>query len=90
MARLRDPRLFSSTFGVAPDKLRRLGLFDPILNADTKLFVDPLLLATSGNRTFKTEGVNAFESYFGQIITLLKSSKVIGDVAWRSADRLAA
>jgi len=34
--------------------------------------------------------VNAFESYFGQIITLLKSSKVIGDVAWRSADRLAA
>lgn len=88
MARLRNPRLFSSVFGVAPEELRRVGLFDPILNTDTKLFVDPLLLAQSRNSVVRKRGVAEFENYFGDIITLLRSSNSHGDLPWRNADRL--
>jgi hypothetical protein len=88
LARLRNPRLFSSVFGVAPDKIRRAGLLDPILNTDTKLFVDPLLLAKSRNATVRKRGVAEFESYFGNIITLLRNSSARGDLPWRNADRL--
>lgn len=88
MARLRHPALFTSIFKVKPEKLRRAGLFDPILNADTKLFVDPLLLPASGDTIIKREGVAAFDAYFGNVIALLRKSTRTGDVPWRNAERL--
>ena len=69
-------------------KLSQLGLFDPILNADTKLFVDPLLLRTSRYPTIKDEAQQAFETYFGNVIRVLQYSKVIDDLPWRNAERL--
>lgn len=35
------PIYFSDYFKVDKAKLKELGIFDPILNHDTKLFVDP-------------------------------------------------
>ena len=40
-------------------------MFDPILNADTKLFIDPLLLRVSQHPTIRNDAWNAFETYFG-------------------------
>jgi hypothetical protein len=43
MAKLINLRLFSQHFGINPTELDKESLLDPVLNADTKLFVDPLL-----------------------------------------------
>jgi hypothetical protein len=40
MAKLINPKLFSQQFGINPTELDKEGLLDPVLNADTKLFVD--------------------------------------------------
>lgn len=88
MATLRDPVLFTKYFGVDTNVLRELGLFDPLLNADTKLFVDPLLLKESKNQIVSIGAVANFETSFGEIIKVLKYSTEIGDVPWRNADRL--
>ena len=88
MAILRNPSLFSQFFGVDSDELARLSIFDPILNSDTKLFIDPLLLRQSSHKTIRQDAVAAFESYFGDIIKILKYSKAHGDVPWRNAERL--
>lgn len=37
------PVKFSEHFGIDKDKLKELGVFDPILNHDTKLFTEPLM-----------------------------------------------
>lgn len=47
MAKLFKPRLFSQQFSINPAALQKAGLLDPFLNADTKLFIDPLLLRHS-------------------------------------------
>ena len=80
MALIRDPVLFSAHFAVAPEQLARLDVFDPTLNADTKLFIDPLLLQGSRHATIQTNAVQAFETYFGNIIRVLQHSQVIDDL----------
>jgi hypothetical protein len=85
MGRIRDPKLFSQEFGIDAKKLAKLRLLDPILNADTKLFIDPVLLQSSSNKAIKAEGLKHFSKYFGNVIRLLSASKVVGDLAWRTA-----
>ena len=48
-----QPQYFSDHFNIDKDKLKELGVFDPILNFDTKLFIDPLLLKKSSNETIR-------------------------------------
>ncbi len=88
MATIRDPVLFSKHFDVDPARLAKLGVLDPMLNADTKLFIDPLLLRESRHPEISADAVACFDQYFGKVITLLQHSSVPGDVAWRNADRL--
>jgi hypothetical protein len=88
LAKIKDPRLFSSYFGVAPSSLKRLGIFDPILNVDSRLFIDPLLLKASAHKEISVDAVRQYERHFAKIIALLKASKAKGDIAWRSAGGL--
>jgi hypothetical protein len=85
---IRNPVLFSAHFGIAPDKLAGLDVFDPTLNADTKLFIDPLLLRSSKHPAINADGVQAFDTYFGDIIRVLQHSQVVNDLSWRTVDRL--
>lgn len=88
MAIIRDPVLFSKQFGVKPKCLADLDLFDSTINADTRLFIDPLLLQHSSHNAIRTDALAEFEKYFGDIISLLRSSTSVGDKPWRSADEL--
>ena len=88
MPKIKDPRLFSSHFHVVPSLLKRLGIFDPILNVDSRLFIDPLLLKGSAHKEISIDGVKQYEGHFRKIIALLKASKAVGDVPWRSAGEL--
>lgn len=87
MAKIRDPLLFSTYFNIAPEQLEALGVLDPVLNIDTKLFIDPLLLSHSHHEEIKVGAHNRFIEFFELMVKLLHSSKKEGDVLWRNADR---
>jgi hypothetical protein len=74
--------LFSQHFGIDPKSLDDAGLIDPFLNVDLELFIDPVLLEKSGNKTISVNAVSEFRSHFSNIIRLLSISKKHGDVAW--------
>ena len=78
------PQYFSDYFGIEREKLDELGVFDPILNYDTKAFVNPLLLEQS-HCPIMRNSYHIFESFFVDIISLLKASKQENDKAWRTA-----
>jgi hypothetical protein len=79
------PILFSKHFNVPISALDTAKLLDPILNSDTKLFIDPLLLWKSQNAIIKEEGRTAVETCFENVIGLLDISAAEGDVAWKGA-----
>jgi hypothetical protein len=84
---LKNPVLFSSHFGLPTSALLDVGLLDPILNFDTKLYVDPLLLRDSANPIVAGEGAALFDAHFRAVVRLLQASTAQGDVAWRNAER---
>jgi hypothetical protein len=90
MAKLINPKLFSRQFGINPTELDKEGLLDPVLNADTKLFVDPLLLKGSSHPVLQSAGVQAFEQRMSSIIELLVVSQGNGDAPWKAAMKLLA
>jgi hypothetical protein len=87
MGKIKNPTLFSQEFGIDPKRLVKLGLLDPILNGDTRLFIDPVLLSASKNAIIKEDGYRQFKDYFGNVIRLLQHSKSQGDVPWRNSAR---
>ncbi|MCY4555150.1 MAG: hypothetical protein OXF79_01905 [Chloroflexi bacterium] len=88
MARIRNPRRFSDHYGIAASELARCGALDPTLNADTRLFIDPLLLGQSRHPEMASGARRAYEEHFGRIIRFLRASEDVSDVAWRSAKRM--
>lgn len=62
-------------------------MLDPVLNGDTKLYIDPLLLRLSRHRIISSDGVDNFNAYFGRIIKLLAVSNTHKS-AWKSAEKL--
>lgn len=79
------PVLFSKHFKVDPTKLDTSKLLDTILNSDTKLFIDPLLIYKSQNPLIKRDGRRAIEQAFNNVIGLVEISENEGDVAWKGA-----
>ena len=57
-------------------------MFDPILNHDTKLFVDPLILKDCKDEFLK-EAFTVFNQFFAKLIKLLLLSKQEKDNAWK-------
>ena len=81
------PVLFSDHFNIDKKKLEELGIFNPILNFDTKLFVEPNLLKASKSEIMR-DALGSFNKFFSNLLKLLENSKVEGDKMWRSAQRL--
>lgn len=81
------PVLFSKHFNVNPAALQAANLLDPILNSDTKLFIDPLLIYKSQNPLIKSDGRKAVKAAFENVIGLVDISQSEGDVAWKGAYR---
>lgn len=87
MAKIVNPVLFSDFYNIDLAKFESLGVFNPTLNVDTKLFIDPLLIENSSLKLFHANANNRLTTYFEDIITLLKASSSFGDLPWREADR---
>ena len=65
-----------------------MGVLDPTLNADTRLFIDPMLLAASRHPEIAINARKTYEQHFVRVIKFLRATKGPGDVAWRSAQQL--
>ncbi len=79
------PVLFSKHFKLDPKKLDAAKLLDPVLNSDTKLFIDPLLIYKSQNPIIKRDGRKLIKQSFDNVIGLVDISQAEGDVAWKGA-----
>ncbi|WP_050604548.1 hypothetical protein [Ruegeria sp. 6PALISEP08] len=88
MARIVNPILFSSYFGVNPAEIDKAGLIDPFLNVDLELFIDPVLLEKSGHPLIAKDAIAVFRDHFSKIVRLLTISQAEDDVAWLAARRL--
>jgi len=87
MAKIKNPITFSKQYNIPKNKLEKMGIFDPTINVDTKLFIDPLLLENS-NYPEISKARKSFNKFFETIILLLSKSKTNNDVAWRNAKRI--
>ena len=88
MAKIKNPISFAKYYGIDPSELRPLDVFNPTLNVDTKLFIDPLLIPQSRHPEIRESAANRITEHFEKIITLLSASLKIGDVAWRTAGKM--
>lgn len=79
------PVLFSKHFKIDPKRLDTAKLLDTILNSDTKLFIDPLLIYKSQNALIKRDGRKAIEHAFNNVIGLVDISENEEDAAWKGA-----
>lgn len=87
MAKIVNPALFSDFFNINLERFESIGAFNPTLNVDTKLFIDPLLLENCSTKLISKNANNRLTAYFEDLITLLKASSSVGDLPWREADR---
>jgi hypothetical protein len=88
MAKISSPILFSQQFNIDTQVLDEKGIFDPILNIDTKLFIDPTLLQRSEHELIKNQATKEFRQFCENILSLLEESKVKDDYAYRAAGKL--
>ena len=79
---------FSAHFAIRPSLLKKIGVFDPTLDVDAPLFIDPFLLPHSRHKEFSSCGFEAYEAHFTRIYDLLRLSNERGDKAWKSALKL--
>ena len=81
------PITFSEQFNMDAEVLENYGVFDVILDVDTRVFVDPALLEICNIEEF-SNAKEKVTKFFSNIITLLSHSRRIGDQFWKRADRL--
>jgi hypothetical protein len=85
MTKLLNPKLFTQHFGIPQTDIEKADLLDPFLNADTKLFIDPMLLRHSGNKLISGKGLPAFRKRMTDIVNLLLASPANTGPAWKAA-----
>lgn len=74
--------------GIDAEVLHKAGTIDVTLDSDTRLFIDPLLLADAADRDFSRCATEAYRERFDILIKVLSRSTRVNDVAWRNAERL--
>jgi hypothetical protein len=88
MAKIKNPIRLSEYFHFEGALLEGLGVLNPTLNVDTRLFIDPLLLGNSGHPEINTGARTTYRKHFETIVALLAGSKEPNDAPWRGALRL--
>ena len=83
----KKPIHFSDYFNIDKTLLKKLGVFDPILNVDTKVFVEPLLLKNSSSKIIK-HSYQTYKKFFAALLLLLRNSMCVNDKCWRAAQKM--
>ena len=81
------PTSLSSLLGIDSSHLTDRDAFDPVLDFDTRLFIDPHLLKHCKVPEL-VEGYRDFEEHFRRLGKLLAAAQSSGDRFWREADSM--
>ena len=84
MAKITSLVSLSTLDGVDKETLDELGITDVILNADTALFIDPLLLSNSIHPEIRIKATKRYEDKFKRIRKFLHASNNENDSPWRA------
>ncbi|WP_417878399.1 hypothetical protein [Vibrio sp.] len=87
MGTIKEPLTLSQQFGLSPQDVDEAGVVDVVLNSDTLLFIDPMLLPDSQHKEMSVGASDSYRERFEQIIKLLAASKKVDDVAWKAAKK---
>lgn len=89
MAKIKNPITFTMQFPSVDKEFKRTGAIDIVLNADTPLFIDPILLSRSKSKIWADKGQKKYKFFFEQAIKLLKVVKDRSkqDIAWRTLSK---
>lgn len=87
MAKVSNPTNISREFSIPHSTLEKLGILDATLAIDTRLFIDPLLLALSDHPEMH-DAARTYRKHFEKVIALLKASKRVDDPAWKAARKM--
>ncbi|EOB4972483.1 hypothetical protein ACHELQ_003275 [Vibrio fluvialis] len=85
MGKMSNPKSLAKTFGISEDKLMEIGVVNVLLNTDTLLFIDPMLLPHSRHLEISNGASTAYRERFELVINLLHSCKRKDDPAWKAA-----
>ncbi|EMF1900969.1 hypothetical protein MWG95_24885 [Klebsiella variicola] len=90
MSTLKKIDTISSYFNIPSSMLDQLDVVDVLLESDTLLFIDPMLLPESKHTEMSVDADTKYINTFTNIIKLLKASRVQNDsdVAWKAAKKL--
>jgi hypothetical protein len=80
------PQRLSSILKVSAELLDKKGIFNSFADVDSKLYIDPSLLENCKIKEFK-QSYKTFKIYFTEILKLIETSKLEGDVFWRTAHK---
>lgn len=66
-----------------------LGAIDIVLNADTPLFIDPMLLQKAESKLWSQQGLDSYNKFFEQAIKLLfvVKQRNAKDIAWKTLSK---
>jgi hypothetical protein len=78
---------FADHFGIPEHWMQSKGVFNPTLDVDSPLFIDPFLLPHSKHKEFSECAFDAYEAHFSEIVRLLMHCEQMGDKAWVAALR---
>lgn len=81
------PVKFSEAFKINPLTFKELGVFDVILDVDTRVFFDPARISLASAPEF-IGSREKVERYCSNIITLLSHSKYRDDMYWKHAEKM--
>lgn len=71
---------------IAPELFAATGSFDPVLTIDTRLFIDPRLLAKTATEELK-DSYALVGDYFQDVMRVVKHIGSENDVFWKSAEK---
>lgn len=87
MGKIKSPHSLSSTFQIDPCILEELDIIDVLLEADSLLFIDPMLLPLSQHKEISENAADSYNQKFSKVIRLLLASNEENDPAWKAAKR---
>jgi hypothetical protein len=88
MAKFSEIVTFSDYFHIEHNEMLRVGAFDPALNIDSRLFLDPVTLRRSDVGSFAESAIVEYRNYYNSIIHLLRASRRERDIPWVEARRM--
>lgn len=81
------PISFTDKFKIQKDLLKASNAFDPIIDLDTKFFIDPALIELCNAPEF-LDAREKITNFFSSIILIIKHCKFKGDMFWKNAYKM--